>query len=95
MTGSYWEQQTIRIHGDFDVDGDPTDPTTVTLHVIDPDGNVETFTYADSEVQRASEGSYYYDYTVDQAQTWYYIWIGTGTCGAVTKVEFYVEALGI
>lgn len=95
MAGSYWELQTIRIYGDFDVNGDPTDPTTVTLHVIDPDGNIDTFTYAAAEVQRESEGTYYYDYPLDAPQTWYYIWIGTGACAAVDKQELYVEALGI
>lgn len=95
MAGSYWEQQRIRISVEFTVDDVLTDPTTITLHVIDPDGNVETFTYADSQVLRSGAGRYYYDYLLDEPQTWYYIWIGTGACAAVDKQELYVEALGI
>lgn len=95
MAGSYWEQQSVRLYGRFYIDDTLTDPTTITLHVIDPDGDVETFTYAAAEVIRSSAGVYYHDYTVDAPGTWYYIWIGTGTVAAVDKQELYVEALGI
>jgi len=61
-----------------------TDPTTVTLKVKDPSGNVDTYTLALSQVNNSSTGVYFKNISLDEAGYWYYQWAGTG---AVESVE--------
>jgi len=67
---------------------DLTDPTTVTLSVEDPSGNVASYTYAAAEITQQATGIYYYEQAVDEAGTWQYRWVGTGDCAAAEEGEF-------
>ena len=68
----------------FTVDGEATDPTTVSLVVMDPDGNETTYTYAGSTVTKDSVGRY--SKTLTAVAGWYFWrWSGTGTCQAVDE----------
>jgi hypothetical protein len=69
----------------FTVSDAVTDPTTVTLTVIPPDKEVETYTYAASQITKSSTGVYYRDITLDQPGVWYFRFVGTGTCVAATE----------
>jgi hypothetical protein len=82
----------IRLSGSFtNSAGTATDPTTVTLKVKDPSGNIDTYTYALSEVTKDSTGAYHKDITIDEAGQWYYRFVGTGTVAAAEEGEFEVR----
>lgn len=79
----------VRVTGTFTVASVVTDPTTVTLEVKDPSGNVATYTYALSEVTRSGTGVFYKDLTIDEAGIWTYRWSGTGA--VVSAGEEWLE----
>ena len=88
---SYHVGDTIRASCTFtDVDGAAADPTTVTLEVKDPSGNVTTLTYAAGQITKASAGNYHCDLAVDEAGVWEYRWIGTGNVAQADQGAFYV-----
>jgi len=63
-----------------DDDGEPVDPTTVTLKVKSPAGTSFTYVFnTNAEIQRASTGVYWGDVTASIAGRWSYRWEGTGT----------------
>ncbi|MFQ5592168.1 MAG: hypothetical protein ACE5HE_13475 [Phycisphaerae bacterium] len=70
---------------------DLTDPTTVTLSVEDPSGNVDSYTYAGAGVTQQATGIYYKEVAIDEAGTWQYRWVGTGDCAAAEEGEFEVR----
>jgi len=84
MANVYDKGDLIRLTATFTVSTTPTDPTTVTLKVKDPSGNVATYTYALAEITKSSTGIYYKNISLDEAGYWYYQWTGTG---AVESVE--------
>lgn len=66
----------------------PTDPSTVTLRVLPPDGTVQVFTYALSQVIRYSAGNYYYNFPVTLPGPHYYRFEGGGTLVAASDSSF-------
>ncbi len=77
----------------FEVDGTPTDPTTVSLTVVSPSGTSTTYTYADAQITHDGTGNYHRDITPDVAGWWRYYWVGTGACAVTQQGEVYVRAL--
>ena len=70
----------VRLTAQFvNADGDPADPTEVTLTLQHPSGT-QVITGPNSD----GVGSYYYDLILNEAGTWMYRWAGTG---AVTTAE--------
>jgi hypothetical protein len=62
-----------------DEDGVLTDPTTVTIKVMDPCGGETTYVEGtDSEMDNPSTGVYTADITPDCAGRWSFRWITTG-----------------
>lgn len=80
---------TLRV--DFKVGSALTDPTTVTLKVKDPDGNVDTYFYAGGTVTRDSLGKFSKQIVTDDAGVWTYRWVGTGACEAVVERQFKIK----
>jgi hypothetical protein len=68
----------------FSVDGTPTDPTTISLVITDPENTSTEYTFADTEITRTSAGVYTKDVVCSVAGTWTYRWVGTGD---VVKTE--------
>ncbi|HEU4543051.1 MAG TPA: hypothetical protein VFR23_18110, partial [Jiangellaceae bacterium] len=62
----------------FTVSGTPTDPTTISLIITDPEGTETTYTYAAVQITRTSAGIYTKAITCNKAGTWTYEWVGTG-----------------
>lgn len=59
------------------------DPTNIRFWERDPSGNVTNHVYlVDMNVVRDSLGHYHYNLLLDEAGTWYYGWIGTGSHAA-------------
>lgn len=78
-----------RLSGAFtDENGDPADPTTVTVQILTP-GNIET---TETPI-RDGAGLYHYDVTLTTPGTWQYRFIGTGAVVAQTADRsLYVNA---
>lgn len=92
MTNAYDIGALVRLTGTFkDIDGAVTDPTTVTVTVVDPLG-----TSTDYSPTKDSTGVYHYDLdlTGATAGTWRYKFQGTGACQAAEWASFYVEKDG-
>jgi hypothetical protein len=76
-----------------DVNGSPADPTTLTLKVKKPDLSLTTYVYpgGDGTIVKDSLGNYHADIALDQALTWRYDWVGTGTAVFAEGATFYVS----
>lgn len=92
---TYLEGATVRVQATFQVDDTDTDPTTVTLKVKDPSGNVDTYTYGAGEVTKSATGVYYKDIMPDEVGHWVYRWIGTGTAAGVSEAIIEIEGSDI
>jgi hypothetical protein len=55
------------------------DPSTVTLKVLDPSGNTDTYTYGGGTITKDSTGIYSKALTWDEPGEWRCEWIATGT----------------
>lgn len=82
---------TVRVSCAFRVDGTLTDPTTVTLKVSDPSGNLDTYTYSGGGVTKAGTGDYYRNIAADEAGRWVVQWIGTGAAAGLEESFFKVD----
>lgn len=81
----------VRISASFtDIDGSAVDPTTVSLSVMDPSGNIDAYTYAASEITNSGVGSYYKDVDADESGDWHYWWESTGTGQGAEPGQFVV-----
>lgn len=69
-----------------DENGTLVDPSTVTLKVLDPSGNTDTYTYSAS-ITRDSLGVFSKDLTWDEPGEWHGEWISTGTGAGVEKFQ--------
>lgn len=75
----------------FEVDGVPTDPTTVSLIITDPTG--EQTTIDGGDLSHDGDGAYSYDLALPMAGDWVYVFIGAGDAAAVQPGTFRVLAL--
>lgn len=91
MANTYDVGDLVRVTGTFTVGSVATDPTTVTLKVKDPSGNLDTYTYALSQVTKSSTGIYYKDLSIDEAGVWRYRFVGTGACVGEEEKWFEVR----
>lgn len=75
------------------LDGDATDPTTITLKIRTPDGTVTTLASSDSPdpITKDSTGNYHYDYTYSQEGRHFIEWTGTGSLVAAVDGERWVR----
>jgi hypothetical protein len=70
------------------VDGvTPTDPSTVTLYVVAPDGTETTVTGVD--LANPTTGEFTYDVAVNQSGIWIYKWQGAGTVDVTTADTYF------
>lgn len=82
--------ETATLSTTFTVNGVATDPTTVTLIVTDPLGASTSYTYAATQVTRASAGAFWKEVSTPTAGTWSFQWVGTGTVSDVDAGTFDV-----
>lgn len=99
--GVYQNGQEVEIRENFGVEtvpGDfstfvPTDPTTVTFYIRDPDNTVVAYVFGvDAEIKNPSVGVYIFTFSTPPALAglWYYRVVGTGAVAAVTEGEFTI-----
>lgn len=75
----------------FSVSGVATDPTTISLTVVDPEQTSTTYTYAAAQITRTSAGVYTKDIACDLAGIWTYVWVGTGAASDVVAGSWTVQ----
>lgn len=85
---------TVTVRAAFTVSDVATDPTTISLAVTDPSGNVGNYTYAGGTVTKDSTGNYSKGIVTDEAGEWIYTWTGTGTVAASGSQRFAVRRAG-
>lgn len=68
------------------LDGDPADPTSLTLSVTTPGQTTVT-----PSVTKDATGSYHADVDVDRPGLWSYKWTGTGAIVAAESGSFHVR----
>lgn len=68
----------------------PTDPTTVTLRVLPPNGPTQVFTLALGQVIKSSTGNYYYNFPTTMPGAHYYRFEGGGALVAAGDSSFIV-----
>lgn len=80
----------LRIQAVFkNLNGVITDPTSVSLKIVTPDGVTTTKVYGtDIEVVKSDTGTYYWDYTIAQKGFHRYWAVGTGLVQAVEESTF-------
>ena len=84
---------TVTVRGAFKVDSTPTDPTTVTLTVTDPSGDVTQYEYP-ATVARDSVGVFSKGLACPEAGEWVYSFTGTGAVAAVGVQRFAIRRAG-
>lgn len=73
-------------------DGIPADPSTVTLMIKDPTGEITIKVYnTDLEVLKLGTGNYQYDHLADIPGRWYYSWLGTGDVQISAHKSFFIR----
>lgn len=79
----------------IDSNGDPADPTAVTLKVKNPAGTETSYTYAAEEITKSDTGDYYKDLTIAGATTsegvWYYRWEAAGAIVTANEGNFTIN----
>lgn len=69
----------------FTVNDTPTDPTTISLFVREPDGTTNTYTYAAAQITKDSTGVFSKSISLAKRGIWYFKYTGTGACEAVAE----------
>ncbi len=100
MMNYYKRGQKVRIPVEFKVWNpntsawDYTDPTTVTLKVMSPSGQVSTYVYGtDAAVVRDATGKYHIDVVASAKKEYNIRAEGTGACVAVQEWAFGVKSV--
>lgn len=79
----------------IEVDGTPTDPTTVTLYIKKPGGAYTTSVYNQPAqpytIVKDSVGNYSVDIALDTAHIWHGEWLTTGPGAGSEEFEFVVH----
>ena len=77
----------IRIKASFaDINGTPTDPSTITFKVQDPNGAKTTYVYP-STIAKSSTGVYYIDVNLNVPLIWSFRYEGTGSITAASQAQ--------
>jgi hypothetical protein len=82
----------VKLSATFTVGTTPTDPTTITLHLKDPSGNVVDYVFGvGTTIVRTSAGAYYANITPDETGLWWYRWEGAGAVQTTDEEPFRVR----
>ena len=82
----------VTVHGEWDVAGQPEDPTTVTLVVQDPLGIETSTVYPAAPIIKDSTGRYHADLVPDDGGLWHYRWEGSGLASGAQDGQFWIAA---
>lgn len=90
MANKYIVNSNPTVACQFKVLGVLTDPTTVKLRVVDPEGVESISWYHLAGLTKDAVGKYSKTFQVPKLGTWFYEWTGTGACIAVSQKYFQV-----
>jgi len=79
----------IKVTATFTASGVLTDPTTITLEVSNPHGDIVAYLYSLSQLTKASTGVFYRNVLLSSEGVWAFRMTGTGT--VATSTITYVE----
>ena len=82
MPNKYDKDDLVRLTGRFTISSVLTEPTAITLQIIDPDRATGVYTYAAGSVTRSATGIYYRDVSLDKVGRYDYRFVSTGTVQA-------------
>lgn len=91
MAKPWYVGDVAKVSVTFTVDTVATDPATIELSVMKPDGTTTTYSYAGSTVTKSGTGAFYKNVALDQEGTWYWRWKGTGNATAADEGEIAVK----
>jgi hypothetical protein len=89
MANKYILHQGVTVSCAFTVNGVATDPTTVTLRIIDPEAVETIYTEVDLVKDPIIDGRYSKLIPGEKLGTWFYEWVGTGAC--IASYQFYYQ----
>jgi len=92
MANEYFVGQMVEVSTEFKVGGVLTDPSTVTLVIMDPDRVQTTYTYALAQVTREALGKFLKNILGSAVGTWFYRWFSTGACTSAGEGFFTVKS---
>jgi hypothetical protein len=69
-----------------------TNPTTVTLQIIAPQGDASSYTWADAEVDQDGTGLFSFDLPLTDEGTWQWRWVTSGACAGADEGEILVRS---
>lgn len=75
--------------------GTLVDPSEVLLYLHQPSGSVGTFSYSAAQVQKQSQGTYYYNGTVTQSGYYNVRWLGTGAADFGDQSRYFVRQINL
>jgi uncharacterized protein YfaS (alpha-2-macroglobulin family) len=67
------------------------DPSTITLKIFGPSGQITQYTYAEGYVVKDSVGNFHYDFLPTERGNYTYRWEGTGNAIAAGQSSFFIE----
>ena len=91
MSNKYYKGQAVKLSATFTVSDTPTDPDTVSLIVLEPDGTSTTYTYGEAEITKTDTGDYEKEISADVEGVWKYGFVGTGAVATASFDEFAVR----
>lgn len=90
MINHYHKYNKVRVKGLFYLDGVLTDPTTISVKVLDPTGTETTYTYPGG-LSKSGTGSYYKEISSNEDGEYHYLWLGTGTVEAADENYYIID----
>jgi len=79
----------LRLDATFkNIDGELTDPSTVSIIIKEPDGTILTKVYGVDAITRVGVGNYVFDFSITKKGMHRYWGVGTGLVQAVEESTF-------
>lgn len=79
----------VQLNATFTVNGTPTDPTTVTCRVKDPNSNLTVYT--SGQISHNGVGLFSVDIYLNTVGNWWYRWEGTGSATVAAENQIKVQ----
>jgi hypothetical protein len=90
----FFTGEIAQLQNTFLVNGSPTDPTTISAVITDPNGVSVTHTYggaSPADITRLSLGAYQLNITSATFGLWSYVWVGTGAASDIQAGTWTVQ----